>query len=206
MIENNKRRTRIQFSPVAKESRAKIRETSCGDQFKNLKDWVSFYKEHNRLPATKILCSRCRVTLTSCFADNLKRRLKAYGTVEKLLTTFECKECRTADAPVKEKAPKKPKKEKATQVNSAEADYITVEDMEARKDKVRLNLPVFNADAKPVPYDLTDAACIAELTKETCLYPNRYLDSGCAHCPLVDHCTATICKPGLNRLGSKLRR
>jgi hypothetical protein len=127
------------------------------------------------------------------FGDNLKRWIakEEFGSVEKLLSRFECKECRTADAPVKVKKPKKVRNTDEGSItvkgNSAES-YMTVEDMEDRKDKVRATLPTFNPDAKPAKIDFNDAEQVAELTRGACQRPDIYLDAGCKYCPLVQYC------------------
>lgn len=184
---------RKKLDAKAKAAKAKIQKVSGGDQFKNLKDWVAFYKTNDRLPSQKITCARCRVNQTSMFGDNLKRTLPKFGGVEGLLTKFECRLCRTLDAPVKEKKVKKERKVKEvsnTACDNTATDYITREDMEDRKDKVRATLPQMDPDAKPINIDLSDPEAVAELTTGACQRPDIYLDAGCFHCSLVKHCKA----------------
>lgn len=183
---------RKKLDAKAKAAKANIKAKSGGDQFKNLKDWVAFYKENERLPNQKITCSVCKTKQTSMFGDNLKRTLPRFGSIEKLLSTFECKDCR---APKKDPV-EKPKKEKVLKVkevnintggNTAEG-YQTVDDIEDRKEKVRATLPKFNPDFKPAKIDFKDADAVAELTRGACQRPDIYFDAGCKYCPMVDLC------------------
>lgn len=188
---------RKKLDAKAKAVKAKIKAKSGGDQFKNLKDWVAFYKENDRLPNQKITCSVCKTKQTSMFGDNLKRTLPRFGSIEKLLSSFECKDCR---APKKDPV-EKPKKEKVLKTkagginaegntakcNTAEG-YLTVDDIEDRKEKVRATLPKFNPDFKPAKIDFKDADSVAELTRGACQRPDIYFDAGCKYCPMVDLC------------------
>lgn len=200
---------RKKFDARAKAVKAKIAAKSGGDQFKNLKDWVSFYKEHERLPSTKILCSSCKKKATSMFGDNLKRTLPKYGSVEALLTRFECSDCRKAKAPVKEVKVKVPKRGNTkaegnpAKDNSAK-EYMTLEDIEDRKEKVRASLPLFNPDAKPVRYNLSNEEDVAELTQSACQRPDIYLDAGCPSCPLYKYCACAL-KSDKDRTGNSRR-
>lgn len=194
---------RKKLDAKAKAVKAKIKEVSGGDQFKNLKDWVSFYKTNERLPNQKITCSVCKSKQTSMFGDNLKRTLPRFGSIEKLLTSFECSDCRKAKAPAKEVKAPKVRKAKAVRINAdgnivsnnTTVDYMTVDDMEDRKEKVRATLPKMDPEAKPIKIDLNDPEAVSELTKGVCQRPDIYLDAGCAHCPLVNHCKAHCCVP-----------
>jgi hypothetical protein len=189
---------RKKFDAKAKAAKVKIAKSSGGDQFKNLKEWVAFYSEHERLPSTKILCSSCKKKATSMFGDNLKRTLPKFGSIEGLLTKFECSDCRKAKEPVKEKKVKVPRGSKAKRVNGAEdsntaggntaSDYVSVDDIEDRKEKVRKTLPKFNPDAKPSKIDFSDADSVAELTRGACQRADIYLDAGCPECPLYKFC------------------
>lgn len=188
---------RKKFDAKAKAVKDKIKAKSGGDQFKNLKDWVSFYKEHERLPSTKILCSSCKKKATSMFGDNLKRTLPKYGSIEALLTQFECADCRKAKAPVKEAKVKVPKRgnskaEGNTVKDNTAKEYMTLEDIEDRKDKVRASLPAFNPDSKPVRYNLSNEEDVMELTKSACQRPDIYLDAGCPSCPYYKYCASSI--------------
>jgi len=186
-----KTKYRLKLGAKAKAVRAKIQKTAGGDQFKNLKEWVAFYKEHERLPSTKILCSSCKKKATSMFGDNLKRTLPRFGSIEGLLTKFECSSCRKAKAPVKAKVEKKKRVNTEVGNNNAKdnsAEYLTVDQIEDRKEKIRATLPKMDPDYKPHPVNLKNAEEVADLTKGACQRPDIYLDAGCVHCPLYKHC------------------
>jgi len=187
---------RLKLDAKAKAAKAKIKEVSGGDQFKNLKDWVVFFKENERLPSQKITCASCKTKQTSMFGDNLKRTLPKYGSIEGLLTKFECSDCRKAKAPAKEaKQVKVPKsgKGKAGDINvsgNTVEDYLTVDDIEDRKEKVRATLPKFDPDKKPVKINFKDKDEVEELTRGACQRPDIYLDAGCSQCPISQYCIA----------------
>ena len=187
---------RLKLDAKAKAAKAKIKEVSGGDQFKNLKDWVVFFKENERLPSQKITCASCKTKQTSMFGDNLKRTLPKYGSIEGLLTKFECSDCRKAKAPAKEaKQAKVPKsgKAKAGDINvsgNTVEDYLTVDDIEDRKEKVRATLPKFDPDRKPVKINFKDQDEVEDLTRGVCQRPDIYLDAGCSQCPISQYCIA----------------
>lgn len=186
-----KTKYRLKLGAKAKAVRAKIQKTAGSDQFKNLKEWVAFYKEHERLPSTKILCSSCKKKTTSMFGDNLKRTLPRFGSIEGLLTKFECSSCRKAKAPVKAKVEKKKRVNTEVGNNNAKdnsTEYLTVDQIEDRKEKIRATLPKMDPDYKPHPINLKNAEEVADLTKGACQRPDIYLDAGCVHCPLYKHC------------------
>jgi hypothetical protein len=184
---------RKKLDAKAKAAKAKIQKKSGGDQFKNLKDWVAFYKENDRLPSQKITCSNCKKKQTSMFGDNLKRTLPKFGSIEKLLTQFECADCRKAKAPVREVKVKVPKRvnseaESITVKGNSAKEYLTVDEIEDRKEKIRATLPKFNPDFKPAKIDFKDADSVGELTAGACQRPDIYFDAGCKYCPMVDLC------------------
>lgn len=184
---------RKKLDAKAKAVKAKIQKKSGGDQFKNLKDWVAFYKENDRLPSQKITCSNCKKKQTSMFGDNLKRTLPKFGSIEKLLTQFECVDCRKAKAPVREVKVKVPKRvnseaESNTVKGNSAKEYLTVDEIEDRKEKVRATLPKYNPDFKPAKIDFKDADSVGELTRGACQRPDIYFDAGCKYCPMVDLC------------------
>ena len=186
-----KKAYRKKLDAKAKAVKAKIKQVSGGDQFKNLKEWVAFYKENERLPNQKITCSVCKKKQTSMFGDNLKRTLPRYGSIEKLLTSFECSDCRKANAPVKEVKAPKVRKVKESGINvevNTSKEYLTVDDIEDRKEKVRATLPKMDPDYKPTKIDLKDPDAVADLTRGACHRPDIYLDAGCKYCPLAEHC------------------
>jgi hypothetical protein len=188
---------RKKFDAKAKAAKVKIAKKSGGDQFKNLKEWVAFYSEHERLPSTKILCSSCKKKATSMFGDNLKRTLPKFGSIEGLLTKFECSDCRKAKAPVKEKKVKVPKRSNSedgsiTEKSNSGKEYLTLDEIEDRKEKIRATLPKFNPDFKPIPYDLNNEDDVIELTKSACQRPDIFLDYGCPECPFYKYCACAV--------------
>lgn len=190
-----KTKYRLKLGAKAKAVRAKIRKDSGTNQLDHLKEWVSFYKANERLPNTKILCTSCKKNPTSMFGDNLKRNLAKFGSIENLLTKFECSACRKAKTVAKPEKIKKARGNSEVVGNNAksnDAEYLTREQMEDRKEKVRATLPKMNPDYRPERINLKDAEEVAELTKGSCFRPDIYLDAGCVHCPLHKHCACAL--------------
>lgn len=204
---------RLKLNAVAKAKRTEIRSKTGANQFEDMEGWIAFFQENNRLPNQKILCARCKKTATSCFGDNLKRWLGKFGNdISKLLKGFECSPCRKADGPVKATKTKRPKVVNTeagdiTVKGNTAKEYMTVEEMEDRKEKVRATLPKFDPEARPVRIDFKDADAVAELTLGACQRPDIYLDAGCSNCPLVKHCKAHCCVPDRNlEKGERIKR
>ena len=61
------------------------------------KEWVAYYKEHDKFPHLKVGCIKCK-SLVSMFGDNLKKRIQRFGGPDKLLKEFECRDCRAPAA------------------------------------------------------------------------------------------------------------
>ena len=131
-----------------------------------------------------IFCVKCSGK-TTMFGSNLESRIKKYGGLEELLTSFECRACR----PKKEKheSAKAPRKNKGLSRDSKAAELIR-------------NMPkmVF-AERKPIVLiDNPDFA--GEVTRNSCVRPDVFLDSNrsCDFCALYQ-----VCKAPNRRLSSQ---
>ena len=60
-----------------------------------LTTWINSYNNTAKLPNTKVPCSNDNCTVqTTMFGTNLHQRVVKFGSIENLLTKFECKSCR----------------------------------------------------------------------------------------------------------------
>jgi hypothetical protein len=76
--------------------------------------------------------------------------------------------------------------------------YITQEDMEIRREKIRATIPKYNPDRTPTIYNLVkDSDMCREYTKFSCHRPDIYLDLGCSECALQSNCACPL--KNLNR-------
>ena len=123
-----------------------------------------------------IFCVKCEGK-TTAFGSNLQGKIERAGGLEPLLSTFVCRECRTAGKP--KKAPKAPKRNK-----KATREY--------RKVEMLKNLPKMNF-VRPEPVVLiNNPEYAAIVTAHACQRPDVFLDSNrsCDFCSLYEVCKA----------------
>lgn len=71
--------------------------------------------------------------------------------------------------------------------------FITQEDMEIRREKIRATIPKYNPDRTPTIYNLAkDSDMCREYTKFSCHRPDIYLDLGCSECVLQSNCACPL--------------
>lgn len=131
-----------------------------------------------------IHCCKCQ-SKTTAFGSNLQNKISKAGGLEELLSSFECRSCRTAGKP--QRLPKAPRKNKGLAKSSKAAELIR-------------NMPkmVF-AERKPIVLvDNPDFA--AKVTAHSCVRPDVFLDSNrsCDFCALYE-----VCKAPNRRLSSQ---
>jgi hypothetical protein len=131
-----------------------------------------------------IYCVKCNGK-TTAFGTNLKGKIEKAGSLGDLLSTFECRSCRTAGSPVR--LPKAPKRKRT-------------ETKAYRKQVLLKDLPkmVF-AERKPIVL-LDNPEYTAQVTAFSCQRPDVFLDSNrsCDFCSLYE-----ICKAPNRRLSSQ---
>ena len=154
-------------------------------------EWIAHFSQHGKLPQTKIPCTHpgCS-TETTMFGTNLEKRIAQYGTLEKLLTTFKCKACRSLDKPasttVEEKKPKKERKERKATAKQARTEELVAS---VRNTKIDIS-----GDYR-VKIDLKkNPEAVAEFTQGACLRPDIYLDNDryCDGCVHFEHCACAL--------------
>jgi hypothetical protein len=153
------------------------------NQLDNLKQWLSFYSKNNKLPYSRIICSYCKVDFVNLKGIGMSHAMKAFdNNIKKVLTESVCKSCKEILNPPELKE----KKEKVV-------EYISREEMEARREAIRATLPKFNPDREPAIYDLAkNKDKCKEYTYFSCHRPDIYLDYGCEQCVLNKNCMCPI--------------
>ena len=151
------------------------------DQFENLDAWVEFYKENKKFPHNRILCGVCHVGFASMKGIAISKAFeRCDGDVIRVLTETKCKDCKALD-PKEKKQPK----------------ILTPEEMEARAEQIRRNLPKIDFHKERQVFNLTKDkdACILH-TQFSCLRPDVYLDNDrtCDYCSINKHCACPIKK------------
>ena len=131
-----------------------------------------------------IFCIKCEGK-TTAFGSNLQNKISKAGSLEELLSSFECRDCRSAGKTPR--LPKAPRKNKGLAKESKAAELIR-------------NMPkmVF-AERKPIVL-LSNPEFAGEVTAHSCVRPDVFLDSNrsCDFCALYQ-----ICKAPNRRLSSQ---
>ncbi len=127
-----------------------------------------------------IFCVKCEGK-TTAFGSNLQNKISKAGSLGELLSTFECRSCRTAGQN-KVRLPKALRKKRGSKGAAKEA----------RTQDMLRNLPsmVF-AERKPIVL-VTNPEFAAEVTSHSCVRPDVFLDSdrSCDFCALYNVCKA----------------
>ncbi len=127
-----------------------------------------------------IFCVKCEGK-TTAFGSNLKGKIEKCGSLEALLSTFECRSCRTAGQTNK-RLPKALRKKRGSKGAAKHA----------RTQDLLRNLPsmVFS-ERKPIVL-LDNPGFAGEVTATSCVRPDIFLDSdrSCDFCALYSVCKA----------------
>lgn len=127
-----------------------------------------------------IFCVKCEGK-TTAFGSNLAGKIKKAGSLEALLSAFECRNCRTAGAN-KVRLPKAPSKKRGSK---GAAKQAKLEEMLRDVPKMQFS------DRKPIVL-VSNPGFAAEVTAHSCVRPDIFLDSGrsCDFCALYQVCKA----------------
>jgi hypothetical protein len=161
------------------------KKTIGKNQFDNIQTWMEFYKEHKKLPYNEILCCECKTFYAKLKGVGLKFALQnAGGSIEKMLTSTLCKECKTIHK--KNEPPKERKKKVKTQ-----------EEIEEEIEQIRRDMPKIDLNAPRNIINLSrDKEMCAILTHSSCIRPDIYLDNDrtCDYCSINKYCSCPIKK------------
>jgi len=168
-----KKKTKNKTSTVKKTASIPI------NQLENLDAWLSVWKNTKKLPHNRIVCSVCKIDFIGLKGIGMSHAMKKFdGDIKRVLTESVCKECKPK--PAVEDKPKV-------------VEFLSVEEMEARKDEIRKTLPKFNPNREPTIFDLSkDKDMCKKYTYFACHRPDIYLDYGCEECALKKHCACPI--------------
>lgn len=151
----------------------------------NIKKEQELLKSTGKLSShPHIHCVKCQGK-TTAFGSNLQNKISKAGGLEELLTSFECRACRSAGKTPR--LPKAPKRKKGLSKQSKAAELLR-------------NLPkmVFSERKPIVLVDNPEFA--GEVTRHSCVRPDVFLDSNrsCDFCALYE-----VCKAPNRRLSSQ---
>jgi len=142
----------------------------------NVNDIILTFTNTGKLPTKYITCTKCNAEVTA-FGSNLEGKIKKFGTLFNLLTTFECRKCVSASKPKKEKkiSVRIMKREKKEEIKNYEIP------------KMKWSIPrnVFLKDAPDL---------IEDHTKHSCAAPQLFLNNGrnCDGCAFWNNCQCPI--------------
>ena len=127
-----------------------------------------------------IHCCKCQ-SKTTAFGSNLQNKISKAGGLEELLSSFECRSCRTANSN-KVRLPKANKQKRGSKGRAKEA----------KKADLLKNLPQMNFTRQEPIVLVSNPEFAAEVTAHSCLRPDIYLDSSrsCDFCSLYSVCKA----------------
>jgi hypothetical protein len=148
------------------------------NQLENLKEWLSIWEKNKKLPYSRIVCSACKTDFIGLKGIGMAHAKKKFdGDMKRILTESICKNCKPKPAPVEKK----------------EQEFLSREEMEIRREKIRATLPKFDPHKEKIIIDLkTNKEKCKEYTYFSCHRPDIYLDYGCSECVLIKHCACPI--------------
>jgi hypothetical protein len=174
----------IKPKKIKKQKISKKKSNGIPDnQLENLSKWLAYYKEHNKLPHNRIICSNCKMDYIGLKGIGMSWAKKKFNNdMNRILTESICKSCVDILTPKEAKEPK----EKVVHI-------LTREEMQARRDAISETLPKFDFYKPRTIIDLTkDKDVCKEFTNFACHRPDIYLDMGCDECSLKKHCACPI--------------
>lgn len=146
-----------------------------------LNEWVISFETLGKLPQINIPCSKCHTGVVAGH-DNLRSKVKKYGGIKALLTSFVCRECKNETPSNITRKVKIIKKAKISKVEQKKQDVRNYE------------IPKVNPNPISVRYSINDLANNADLAKEftngVCIRPQLFLnnDRSCDDCVLYNNC------------------
>lgn len=151
----------------------------------NIKKEQELLKSTGKLSShPHIFCVKCQ-SKTTAFGSNLQNKISKAGGLEELLSSFECRACRSAGKTPR--LPKAPRKNKGLAKSSKAAELIR-------------NMPKMQfAERKPIVL-VSNPEFAAQVTSVACQRPDVFLDSNrsCDFCALYE-----VCKAPNRRLSSQ---
>jgi hypothetical protein len=136
-----------------------------------------------------IFCVKCEGK-TTAFGSNLQNKIQKAGSLGELLSSFECRSCRTAGK-TKQERPKARKRNKGLSKQSKAAELVKNLPKMVFQERRRISL-------------LEDPVLAAQVTAHACQRPDLFLNAGrkCIDCNLVSVCMAPCKNLGKQKLAA----
>ena len=136
-----------------------------------------------------IFCVKCEGK-TTAFGSNLKGKIEKAGSLEALLSSFECRNCRTSEKKTHER-PRARKRNKGLSKQSKAAELVKNLPKMVFQERRRISL-------------LEDPVLAAQVTAHACQRPDLFLNAGrkCIDCNLVSVCMAPCKNLGKQKLAA----
>jgi len=151
-----------------------------------MKQQISSYTDtgklltHPYIPCTTEGCE----SKTTCFGQNLQSRITKAGSLEKLLTEFKCRQCRSGGV-----VTVKVLKKKKTKITKADTRAALVREMIHNAPKMNVSV------RKPTPFLRDSPELVRSITLNgSCIRPDIFLDAGrkCDDCVYVENCQSSV--------------
>lgn len=153
-------------------------------------EWVKCYDSTGKLPSINIPCSKCQLGITAAHG-NLRSKIEKYGSINKLLESFVCKDCKSCD--------EKPRVIKKKDIKKSKHKHKEEDVASVKKDEHgRYNIPAVNLNPERHVYSIEEIVksqiLTEEFTRGACMSPQLYLnnDDTCDKCPLYANCACGI--------------
>ena len=146
----------------------------------DLNDIILTFTNTGKLPTKYITCTKCSTEVTA-FGTNLEGKIKKFGTLVNLLTTFECRKCTSASKPAKPVKEKKARKIKLHKKINEEGEVV-------------YDIPIMRVFVPKNTFLKDEPDLVKSLTKATCVNPQLYLDNArnCNGCVYWNNCQCKL--------------
>lgn len=169
------------------------------NQLENLKEWIKFFENYEKLPHPEVFCGTCKKNRISLSNYVLKKKLTE-SKIEEILISMKCKHCKDFE---KAEEKLKKKKESSDIETPKTTHFLTREEIEERGEKIRKTLPKIEVRRNITVIDLrkNKEACEYE-TRDTCIRPDIFLKNrDCDDCGINKWCKCPIKKFSKNYKG-----
>ncbi|MEI8129754.1 MAG: hypothetical protein WCG95_09095 [bacterium] len=168
------------------------------NQLDNMKSWLSFYEEKEKLPHKEIFCGNCKIKKVHLGNAAIKKLLldtENYPSVKDVLEKTHCKMCRKFERQNQKFLEKKMKSETEEYVPKP-TKFLSRQELEEKSEKIRAELPVVNINRpiRTIYLQRNREACEKE-TRDNCIRPDIFLvNRDCDMCKLRKFCICRIKK------------
>ena len=152
-----------------------------------MKQQITSYNDTGKLlthPYIPCITEGCE-SKTTCFGQNLQSRITKAGDLEKLLSSFKCRQCRSGGVVLV----KTVKNKKKTKVTKADTKAALIWEMIHNAPKMNVSI------RKTTPFLKDSPELVRSITLNgSCIRPDIFLNAGrkCDDCVYVENCQSSV--------------